>query len=173
MTGSRLLLLTVLALLVALPAAGQPTKSEKMFVPTEHLVSFQKAIAEFAACYERHDWNCVYGLSFRHKVDKAEFLSKKDARNYFYDFSTLRKANLLLVGKYVDPVEGADASFSVQGCLKFEKGKPKLAETAAYLVNGNWYFGGFMPWSVPRGVKDNPCKMEDYTRESDSGRSLQ
>lgn len=173
MTKNKVLLLIVLTLVVAWPAFGQPTKSEKMFVPTEHLLSFQKAIGEFAACYEKHDWNCIYDMSFKPRVDKEEFLSKKNASNYFYDFSKLRKANLLLSGKYVDPVEGADASFSVHGCLQFEKGKPNLAVTQAYLVDGKWYFGGFMPWSFPRGVKDHPCKMDDYTRESESARSLQ
>lgn len=160
-------LISFLLCLVAVSIVdGQTTKSEKLFLPEEHIDSFQKALNRFSDCNKRHDWNCVYDLRYRPRLEKAEFVAKK-ADNFFYDMENLQDLNLILTGKYIDQKEGVESWFSIQGCLKFSKGKPQLVETQAYLVNGEWLFGSFMSWALPRGVKERPCKMEDYTRESD------
>lgn len=145
---------------------GQTTKSEKQFLPAEHIDSFQKALSRFSDCNKRHDWGCVYDLTYRPTLEKAEFIAKK-TDNFYYDMESLKDLNLILTGKYTDQKEGVEAWYSIQGCLKFSKRKAKRAETQAYLVNGEWLFGRFWSWANPRGVKERPCKMDAYTRESD------
>ena len=158
----KLLSTVFFGLLFVVSLDAQTTALERQFIPEKNQAAFHQSLEKLIDCYKRHDWGCVYDISFQPRLKRIEFVEQK-GNNFFFYLEKLSDFRAILTGRYVDPMKGSESWYPVEGCMKFVKGKNRMVTVNAFLVKGEWYFGDPSPYEMGRGIPDQPCKLEDYS----------